>query len=140
LYLARLLGVARKGEECVAGAPGRSDSLFTADEGGHRIDGAGVWRIDDMEAAVRRADADPVDTKFGPPSIVRPPHVCLDWLHADPVDDAGRPESGRHQIGAAQHRAPTHMCLDWLWPVNCALYRLRPVIVRLGWLQPVMCA
>jgi len=106
LYLARLLGVARKGEECVAGAPGRSDSLFTADEGGHRIDGAGVWRIDDMEAAVRRADADPVDTKFGPPSIVRPPHVCLDWL----------------------------------WPVNCALYRLRPVIVRLGWLQPVMCA
>ena len=49
----------------------RSDSLFTADEGGHRIDPKGVWRTDDMEAAVRRADAEPVDTKFGPPNIVR---------------------------------------------------------------------
>ena len=51
----------------------RSDSLFTADEGGHRIDPRGVWRTDNMESAVRRADADPVDTKFGPPSIVRSP-------------------------------------------------------------------
>ena len=49
----------------------RSDSLFTADEGGHRIDPQGIWRTDDMEAAVRRADTDPVDTKFGPPNIVR---------------------------------------------------------------------
>ena len=49
----------------------RSDSLFTADEGGHRIDPQGIWRTDNMEAAVRRADTNPVDTKFGPPSIVR---------------------------------------------------------------------
>ena len=31
-----------------------------------------------MESAVRRADADPVDTKFGPPSIVRPKKAQCD--------------------------------------------------------------
>jgi hypothetical protein len=95
-----------QGEKRAAGASRRSDSLFTADEGGHRIDGAGVWRVDDMEAAVRRADADPVDTKFGPPSIVRPPHACLDWL---------RPVMCAPRLAAA-----CHVCLNWLRPVMCA--------------------
>ena len=58
----------------------RSDSLFTADVGGHRIDPQGIWRTDDMEAAVRRADTNPVDTKFGPPNIVR--RGLLPCVHA----------------------------------------------------------
>lgn len=103
--------------QSIASCTCRSDSLFTADEGGHRIDPHGIWRTDDMEAAVRRADTNPVDTKFGPPNIVRwslLPRACpaaarslLCVRDADELMPDGRAPTLGHLL-SLQHVRSTH--------------------------------
>ena len=56
----------------------RADSAFR----GLTIDDNGVWRVDDVEAAVKLADAEPVELKYGPrymvhPLVIRDPYTGL---------------------------------------------------------------
>lgn len=59
----------------------RADSAFR----GLTIHENGVWRVDDVEAAVKLADEDPVELKYGPrymvhPLVIKDPYTGLKGL------------------------------------------------------------